>query len=168
MATAREIYHAHPTQDEIDDVLGQRLIAVLGTLNEDGSIHLTYLLFLFEDGRFYLETSSVTRKARNVAGRGIGSILVQGRASTGRNLMVEAEGAARIIDLPGAQDINHRIRAKYIVADAVDAIDEAWVRFDDVAIEVAPTRWRSWTGDVLATTTEEALGRSYGEIWQPD
>jgi hypothetical protein len=168
VATAREIYHAHPAQDEIDDVLGQRLIAVLGTLNEDGSIHLTYLLFLFENGRFYLETSSVTRKARNVAARGTGSILIQGRASSGRNLMVEAEGDARLIGLPEAQDINHRIRAKYIVADAVDAIDEAWVRFDDVAIEVSATRWRSWTGDVLAASTEAALGRSYGEIWQPD
>jgi hypothetical protein len=168
MATAREIYHAHPTQDEIEDVLGQRLIAVLGTLNEDGSIHLTYLLFLFEKGRFYLETSSVTRKARNVAARGIGSILVQGRASSGRNLMVEAEGDARLIGLPEAQDVNHRIRAKYLVPDAVDAIDEAWVRFDDVAIEVVGSRLRSWTGEVLAASTVAALGRSYGEIWQPD
>ena len=40
MTSARDIYRAHPTQDEIDDVLGQRLSAALGTLNEDGSVHL--------------------------------------------------------------------------------------------------------------------------------
>ena len=64
MTTARDIYLAHPTQDEIDDVLGQRLVAALGSLNEDGSVHLAYLLFLYENGQFFLETASLTRKAR--------------------------------------------------------------------------------------------------------
>jgi hypothetical protein len=168
MATARDIYRDRPTQAEIDDVLAQRLPAALGTLNDDGSIHLTYLLFLFEDDRFFLETSSVTRKARNIASRGIASILIHGTAGTGRSLMIEAEGSARLIPLPDAQGVNHRIRAKYIVPDAVDAVDEAWVRFDDVTIEVVPQRWRSWTGTQLATTTEDALGREYDGIWKPD
>jgi hypothetical protein len=168
MATAREIYLAHPTQDEIDDVLGQRLTAALGTLNDDGSIHLTYLLFLFEDGRFRLETSSVTRKARNVVARPLASVLVQGTAATGRSLMIEAEGSARLIGLPEAQTVNHRLREKYIVPDAVEAVDRAWARFDDVAIQVTPMRWRSWTGTVLAETTAEALGRDYEGIWKPD
>jgi hypothetical protein len=168
MATARDIYRAQPTQGEIDDVLAQRLSAALGTLNDDGSIHLTSLLFLFERDRFFLETSSVTRKARNIAARGIASVLVHGTAGTGRSLMIEAEGSARVIPLPDAQAINHRIREKYIVPDAVDAVDEAWVRFDDVTIEVVPQRWRSWTGTLLATTTEEAIGREYEGIWKPD
>jgi hypothetical protein len=168
MSTAEKIYRAHPTQEEIADVLGQRLAAALGTLNEDGSIHLTYLLFLYEDGQFFLETSSVTRKARNIAARGQASILVHGTASSGRSLMVEAEGTARLIELPEAHEVNHRIRAKYIVPDAVEAVDQAWARFDDVAIGIAPVRWRSWTGSVLASTTETALGRSYEAIWKPD
>jgi hypothetical protein len=168
MTTARDIYLAHPTQDEIDDVLGQRLVAALGSLNEDGSVHLAYLLFLYENGQFFLETASLTRKARNIAARGQASILVHGTAASGRSLMVEAEGTGRVIGLPEAQAINHRIRAKYIVPDAVDAVDEAWVRFDDVAIGIAPVRWRSWTGSVLASTTETALGRSYEGIWKPD
>jgi F420H(2)-dependent biliverdin reductase len=166
--TAADIYLAHPDQAEIDDILGQRGVTALGTLNADGSIHLTYLLFLYEDGRFFLETASSTRKARNVAARGVASLLIQGTAATGRSLMVECEGVARIIALPDAHATNHRIRAKYLVPDAVDAVDAAWGRFDDVSIEVTPARWRSWTGDVLAATTESALGRSYGEIWQPD
>jgi hypothetical protein len=168
MTSAREIYTAHPTQAEIDDVLEQRLSAALGTLNADGSIHLTYLLFLYESGRFLLETASSTRKARNVAARGTASILVHGTASTGRSLMVEAEGTARLVERPGADAVNHRIRTKYVVPDAMDALDAAWSRFDDVSIEVTPARWRSWTGTVLAETTEASLGRSYEEIWKPD
>ncbi len=166
MPTADQIYQAHPTQAEIDDVLDQRLTGALGTLNDDGSIHLTYLLFLHESGRFLLETASSTRKARNIAARGTASILVQGTASTGRSLMVEAEGTARLIALPEAHDVNHRIRAKYVVPDAIEALDAAWGRFDDVALELTPIRWRSWTGSVLATTTEADLGRSYEGIWR--
>ena len=141
-------------------------IAALGTLNEDGSIHLTYLLFLHEDGRFVLETASSTRKARNVAARPTASLLIQGTASTGRSLMVECEGTARIIPVPEAHAINHRLRAKYLVEDAIDAVDRAWGQFDDVTIEVTPQRWRSWTGSELAKATEELTGRSYGGIWK--
>jgi len=92
MADATTVYRAHPTQEEIDDVLAQRLSAAVGTLNEDGSIHLAYVIFLFADGRLYFETSSVTRKARNAAARPQASMLIQGKASTGRGLMVAAEG----------------------------------------------------------------------------
>ncbi len=166
MADANEIYRAHPSQEEIEEVLGQRLVAALGTMNEDGTIHLAYLLFLHDRGRFLLETASSTRKARNIAARGTASILVHGTAASGRSVMVEAEGTARLVDRPEADRINHRIRSKYVVADAVDALDQAWSRFDDVAIEVTPQRWRSWTGSVLASTTEADLGRSYEGIWQ--
>ena len=168
MATAREIYRTRPSQVEIDDVLGQRLTAALGTLNEDGTIHLAYMIFVFEDGRFILETSSETRKARNVADRRTASVLVQGTASNGRSLMVAAEGDARLIEPSEAQAVNLRIREKYLVADAVAAVHRAWANIDDVAIELTPRRWRSWTGSLLAATTAAAIGRDYGGIWKPD
>lgn len=168
MDEARRVYRAHPTQSEIDDVLGQRLAAAIGTLNEDGSIHLTYVLFLFEDGRLYFETASVTRKARNSAARQQASILIGGRASTGRNLMVAAEGIARVIDGDEGAAINRRLRAKYIKPGALDAIDRAWGRLDDVAIEITPQRWRSWTNEALLEATERELATPYAEAWLPD
>ena len=168
MADATTVYRAHPTQAEIDEVLGQRRSAALGTFNEDGSIHLTYVIFLYQDGRLYLETASVTRKARNVAARPQASMLIQGPASTGRSLMVAAEGTARVIEGAEANAINHRLRAKYIRPGALDAIDRAWGRFDDVAIEIKPLHWRSWTGDVLHAETQKELDGSYDDAWLPD
>ena len=165
MVDATTVYGAHPTQEEIDEVLGQRVSAALGTLNEDGSIHLTYVIFLHEEGRLYLETSSVTRKARNVTARARATMMVQGGASTGRSLMVAAEGIARIIHGPEAHAINHRLRAKYIKPEAMDAIDRAWGRLDDVSIEITPRRWRSWTGHVLHEETEKELEGSYDDAW---
>ena len=47
---------------EIADVLSQRLVATIGTVNPDGSVHLAYVIFELRDGRIYFETSSLTRK----------------------------------------------------------------------------------------------------------
>jgi nitroimidazol reductase NimA-like FMN-containing flavoprotein (pyridoxamine 5'-phosphate oxidase superfamily) len=167
MVDATDVYRAHPTQEEIEDVLGQRSSAAVGTLNEGGSIHLAYVIFLYEDGRLYFETASVTRKARNAVARPQASMLIQGTASTGRHLMVAAEGAARVVDGPEAEGINHRLRAKYIQPGALDAIDRAWGRFDDVAIEITPVKWRSWNGDLLHEETEKELDGSYADAWKP-
>jgi hypothetical protein len=165
MADATEVYRARPTPEEIAEVLGQRVAAAVGTRNSDGSIHLAYVLFLHDDGRMYFETSSVTRKARNAEARGWASMLLQGRASTGRSLMVAAEGTARVLRGPEAAERNRRLRAKYIKPEALDGIDRAWGRLDDVAVEVTPLRWRSWTGSVLHEETRKELAGTYEDAW---
>jgi len=165
---AIEVYRAHPTPDEIDEVLEQRGIATLGTMNGDGSIHLTYVIFLHADGKLYFETSSVTRKARNVRDRNRATLLVEGRASTGRSLMVAAEGTARVISGREADEMNHRIRAKYVKPESLDGIDRAYGRFDDVAIEITPSRWRSWTNSLLRAEAQKEISGSYGDVWLPD
>ena len=168
MISSRDVYHDRPTDQEVEDVLGQRLSGAVGTLNEDGSIHLTYVIFLHEGDRVWFETASLTRKARNVAARPSISFLVQGTASTGRSLMVALEGDAEVVTGVEAHAIQHRIRAKYITDDALPALDRAWDAMDDVAIAIVPRRRRSWTGAALATQTEAAMGRSYEEAWIPD
>jgi nitroimidazol reductase NimA-like FMN-containing flavoprotein (pyridoxamine 5'-phosphate oxidase superfamily) len=168
MADARDVYRSHPTDAEIADVLELREVATLGTVNEDGSVHLAYAIFLHEDGRLYLETSSVTRKARNASRRGHASLLVQGRASTGRTLMVAAEGRARVITGDEAHEIRRRILAKYVKPEALAGIHRAFGRFDDVAIEITPVRWRSWTNTVLRREAEREIAGPYSEVWLPD
>ena len=161
------VYRARPDATEIADVLGQRLTAAVGTLNEDGSVHLAHVIFLHHEGRLYFETSSTTRKARNAARRGHLSMLVQGRAGTGRNLMVAAEGTARMIEGDEAHRINHLLRAKYIKPSALPDIDRAWGALDDVAVELEPRRWRSWTGSVLHEVTSRDLSVPYADVWLP-
>jgi hypothetical protein len=168
MADAAQVYRAHPTSGEIAEVLAMRLVATVGTLNQDGSIHLAYVLFLHQDGLLYFETSSVTRKAHNADQRGWASMIVQGRASTGRRLMVTAEGTAKVLGGAQAQELNHRLRAKYIKPGALEGIDRAWGRLDDVAVEVTPQRWRSWTGSVLHDETRKELTGAYEDAWLAD
>jgi nitroimidazol reductase NimA-like FMN-containing flavoprotein (pyridoxamine 5'-phosphate oxidase superfamily) len=168
MADAKAVYRAHPTREEIDDVLAQRLGSAVGTLNEDGTVHMAHVIFLYADGCLYLETSSTTRKARNAAARPTASMLVQGTAATGRHLMVAAEGAARVLTGEDAVAINHQLRAKYLKPEALDAINRAWDRLDDVAIEITPTRWRSWTGGLLHEETQRELEMPYDDAWLAD
>jgi Pyridoxamine 5'-phosphate oxidase len=180
MADAEQVYRAHPTSEEVAEALARRLVAAVGSLNEDGSIHLAFVLFLQHDGRLYFETASVTRKARNAARGGWASMLVQGRASTGRNLMVSGEGTARVLDGPEAHDLNHRLRAKYIKPEALDGIDRAWAawttspsRSPHDAGAPGPARSsttrpaRSFQGPTRTpgcpTTSSQAAGGSAGE-----
>jgi hypothetical protein len=92
-------------------------------------------------------------------------MLVQGVASTGRHLMVAAEGPARVLTGDDARAVNHRLRAKYIKPESLDAVDRAWGRLDDVSIEITPTRWRSWTGGLLHDETQRELDVPYADAW---
>jgi PPOX class probable F420-dependent enzyme len=169
MASAAEVYRDHPTESEIADVLGQRLTMAVATHNRDGSVHLAYVIFLLDRGRLLFETSSVTRKARNLEGDPRISVLLQGTAaSSGRHLMASTEGTARILRDTEAADALHRLRAKYIKPEALPDLARAWDRFDDIAVEITPGRWRSWTGGVFHAESQQELDVPYDDIWIED
>jgi hypothetical protein len=62
-----------------EELLRGRYIAALGTENADGTIHLTAVWYLFEDGHLFVATSSKSRKARNIAARARVSLMVDVR-----------------------------------------------------------------------------------------
>ena len=168
MASATEVYRTHPTDDEIADVLEQREVATLGTLNPNGSVHLAYVIFLHVDGRFWVETSSVTRKARNLRERPTATLLIPGRVRDARTVMVSVEGTARIIEGDEAQERNRQVLAKYATDEGVEGLHRAWKTIDDLSIEISPIRTRSWTNTLLRQVAERELGASYGTAWRPD
>src|SRR5947209_6669340 len=54
------------TQKELESFLSQPLIAKLGTLNEDGTIHLAPIYFKYDNGEIILGTQEVSRRVRNI------------------------------------------------------------------------------------------------------
>jgi general stress protein 26 len=138
--------------DEARDALGTRQNATVGTLNADGSINLANVWFLFESGRLYFETASSTRKARNVSGRKVVTVLV-----SHPDVDVRAEGRGRVILGEEAQAINLRIRAKY-ETDA--AQEDFFSTIDDCAVEVSVDRWRTWRNHVLRAGIRAVRERS--------
>ena len=135
--------------DELRSFLGERRHAVLATHDEDGSVHLTPIWFLFEDDRFYFGSSSGSRKVKNVGRSSVASVVVDAR-QPGREQRVSASGPVEILRDGEAQSINARIRRRYLTPTALDGpIDAALRASDDVTLRLTPTAWRSWTAPAV-------------------
>jgi nitroimidazol reductase NimA-like FMN-containing flavoprotein (pyridoxamine 5'-phosphate oxidase superfamily) len=150
---ASEIYLAKAAPETIHRFLERPITAVIGTLNADESIHLAFVLFLWRDEKLYFETSSTTRKARNIARRPTVSFAIEGKG-----FMAMAEGHGRIIDGEDAHDINRTLRRKYLTEAAATTVGEAWGTVDDIAVEITPETWRSWSNRPLTQLGVEAAG----------
>jgi PPOX class probable F420-dependent enzyme len=152
-----------PTQTldpAFQDMLQKRFIATLGTTNTDGSIHLTAVWYLFEDGRLLIATSSKSRKARNVAAQPKASLMVDVR-KPGAERGVTAAGPADLIAGDPSREINRRIHARYLSAAAMadPQIEPVFASFDDVTLRLTPESWFTWD---LATLDAQAFGGRLG------
>lgn len=158
---AADVYLDKPAPKEIEAQLYRPIKAVVGTHNPDGSIHLAFVLFLWENGKFYFETASMTKKVRNIQSNPAASFAIDPPG-----FMAMAEGTARIIGGSEAHEINSRLRSKYLTEEAAELVGGAWGTIDDVSVEISPHNWRSWSGAALQELGEEAAGDlPYGDWW---
>lgn len=157
---AAEVYLAKPPPEAITAQLLRPINAVVGTVNADGSIHLAFVIFLWHDGRFYFETASMTKKVRNIRRNSTASFAIDPPG-----FMAMAEGTARVLEGDEAKRINRMIREKNLTDEAVDTVGEAWGRFDDVAVEITPRRWRSWSSEKLVEASRVAAGSLPPDRW---
>ncbi|MGH9792202.1 MAG: TIGR03618 family F420-dependent PPOX class oxidoreductase [Candidatus Acidiferrales bacterium] len=126
-------------------LLDGRRIAALATENDDGSIQLTAVWYLFADGHLYVATFSRSRKARNVAARPKASLMVDTREG-GADRGVTAMGRAELVSGDEAHAINERIHRRYLseAALADPQIGPGFAAFDDVTIRITPREWLWW------------------------
>jgi uncharacterized pyridoxamine 5'-phosphate oxidase family protein len=54
------------TNEELTSFLKEAQFSRLGTLNEDGSIHIAPIFFIFEEGQILMATQDPSRKIRNI------------------------------------------------------------------------------------------------------
>jgi PPOX class probable F420-dependent enzyme len=141
-------------------LLQGRYIATLGTENSDGSIHLTAVWYLFEEGSLFVATSSKSRKARNVAARPKAALMVDVR-KPGSERGVNAAGGAELISGERSREINRRIHSRYLSAAAIadPRVGPVFESFDDVTMRLTPVSWTSWDMGVL---DKQAFGGRLG------
>jgi nitroimidazol reductase NimA-like FMN-containing flavoprotein (pyridoxamine 5'-phosphate oxidase superfamily) len=141
-------------------LLKGRYIATLGTENADGSIHLTAVWYLFEDGYLFIATSSKSRKARNISARAKASLLVDVR-KPGAERGVNGAGKAELISGEQSSETNRRIHSRYMSAEAIadPYIEPIFATFDDVTIRITPDSWISWD---MAALDAQAFGGRLG------
>ena len=133
-----------------EEILTKRYIASLGTQNEDGSVHLTAVWYLFEAGCLYVATSSRSRKGRNAAARPTASLMVDVREPASERGLV-AICTAVVITGESSKELNARIHARYMskAALADPRAGDTMAAMDDITLKLTPTGWYSWDMRVL-------------------
>ena len=153
--------------DSMREFLNGRHYATLATSNEDGTIHLTPVWYLFEDGRFYVETSPSARKARNVAARPQASIVVDTRRRQGDELWVSASGTAEVIQGERFNEIAAKILKRYITKTGLEdpRVGPGFSAGGGVVICLTPDSWGSWDFKSLDDQYFGGILRQTPEKW---
>lgn len=126
-------------------LLEGRRIASFGTLNADGSPHLTAVWYLYQGGYFFVATSSRSRKARNLAARPTATVMVEAR-KPGSERGVTATGPVEVISGEKVRELNLRIHRRYMsdAAIADPQVGGVFAQFDDIALKLRPRVWTWW------------------------
>jgi PPOX class probable F420-dependent enzyme len=148
----------------VRELLQLRLIAALGTTNDDDSILLTPLWYLYEDGRLYLPTGSRSRKARNIRARPDVTVLIDQRNGA-QHRWASATGSADLIDGPESAAINARVRARYLSAAGEAVYGKLIAEYDDVTVVVTPRRWRHWAPALADIASRHGLSEADTVDW---
>ncbi len=132
------------------EILRGRYIASLGTESEDGSVHLTAVWYLFEDGCLFVATSSRSRKARNVVSRPKASLMVDTRTPASERGLV-AVCKTEVIRGESSKQINSRIHCRYMSEAAIadSRAGGTMAAMDDITLKLTPTGWYGWDMRIL-------------------
>ena len=132
--------------DSIREFLNGRHYATLATQNEDGSIHLTPVWYLFEDERFFVSSGSYARKYKNILARPGVSLMVDSRRNPGDALWLSVSGNAEIIEGKQSDELHLKIIKRYITeAGLADpTVGGVFTAAGEVTISIKPDSYRSW------------------------
>lgn len=101
--------------------------------------------YLYQDGYFFVATSSRSRKARNLAERPTATLMVEAR-KPGSERGVTATGPVEFISAKKVRELNLRIHSRYMsdAALADPQVGGVFARFDDMALKLRPRVWTWW------------------------
>jgi hypothetical protein len=115
--------------------------AILATIGDDGSPHLTELLFLLdEEDRVLLPTPHSTRKVRNVLARPVATVFFYEQPG-----WISCTGPGHVLDGEEAAAANQRNRDRVLTAAGHETMGRLLAEHEDNTIVVTPTRWLSWS-----------------------
>ncbi len=129
----------------VQELLQGRRVACLATENADGSMHLTSVWYMFEEGSAYVATFSRAVKARNLQARPKASLMVDIRETVGAR-GVTLMGAAEILTGEASRQWNERIHRRYLskAALADPRVGPVFAQWDDITIKLTPERVVAW------------------------
>ncbi len=126
--------------DDLDGLLGEPLIAVIGTYRRDGSVLLSPLWHEWQDGSFVIVSPLEGIKGRHVRRDPRASIVVYEQQGPFRGL----EASCTVtIETERVHETHMRIASRYLGPEAGAAFAERKAR-GQVLIRLAPVTLRAW------------------------
>jgi PPOX class probable F420-dependent enzyme len=126
------------TPDQLGGLLDERRLATLATVRKDGTVLLSPLWFIWEDGGFTLAVAAGDGKLKHVDREPRVSIVVAEDEFPYRGY--EVRGVARIVDVPYGPEIR-RIAARYVGDAAADYYDD---ELGGTVLRIEPGDARGW------------------------
>lgn len=125
-------------EDELKVFLNQALVARLGSLNPDGSIHLVPVWFKYEDGDILIGTEERTRKAKNVKRNKNVSLLIDSPERPYKGVLIYGQAQ---LDTDDALGKRVSILARHLPVDIAQKVgSELANQFALITIRIKPQR----------------------------
>lgn len=114
---------------------------ILATVNEDGSPHLTEVLFLLdEEDRIQMPTPHNTRKFKNLEKRPVATVFFYDQPGWS-----SATGSVELWTGEKAAEANVRNRDRLLTEAGHRTIGRVLAQHEDTTIVLSPTKWLSWS-----------------------
>ncbi len=140
--------------DELRGYLRREGNVVLATINDDGTPHLTELLFLLdEEDRVQMPTPHNTRKFKNLQKRPMATVFFYDQPG-----WVSATGSVELWTGDKASKANKRNRDRLLTPAGHATIGRLLEANEDTTIVLTPSRWLSWNGSAMMPMIEELGG----------
>lgn len=145
--------------------LSEQARLVLGTVNPDGSPHLTLVLFSIDDDDcLFLPTPQTTKKIKNVRERPSVTALVPIRSG-----WVSCYGSAAVFEGQEAEHLNQGVRERLLTESGMATMGRFLAAHEDTTIKITPSRWLSWSHDVIGPWMDaNSIDTSDSDGWWKD
>lgn len=145
------------------ELLGKRLVGVVATLDDDGSVHVVPVWFAARPGDLVLATSSQSRKARNLERDPRATLCVHDSRPGTEVCGASIRGRVEVVRGPDAAALVELVHRRYltVAAEALPDVAE-FVASDDVALVLTPES--AWTWDERRNPATDALRSSGGAL----
>jgi PPOX class probable F420-dependent enzyme len=138
------------------ELLDARLIANLATLNEDGTVHLVGMWFLWDGEHLLSPTNRKTRKARNLIRDPRATVMIDDSRGGFDLRGITLVGRVDVVEPPESFTHNRQIHEKYVTSAGLElGAVRAYLGTDDVTLRFRPERASSW--DLRSTEQGRAL-----------
>jgi PPOX class probable F420-dependent enzyme len=156
----RRVGKTPPATDPlVRELLEATLIANLATLEEDGSVHLVAMWFLWDGESILIPTSARTRKAKNLRRDPRVTVMIDDSKGGFDLRGVTIVGDAELVEPPAALALNRSIHEKYVTTAGLELPPvRRYLATDDVTIRVRPRALSSW--NLRDTEQAQALAAS--------